>query len=52
MTRTLLESIQEAAAFILSNVETMCDEEIADILSHDELQEIDTALWEMVEMTQ
>ena len=52
MIRTLLESIQEAAASILINVETMSDEEIADILYQEELQETDTRLWEMVDMTQ
>ena len=52
MIRTLLKSIQEAAASILTDTETMSDEEIADILSHDDLQEMDINLWQMVEMTQ
>ncbi len=52
MIRALLESIQEAAASLLNNTETLCGEEIADILSQEELQEMDTSLWVMVDMTQ
>lgn len=49
--KSLLESIFEAAASLLDNVETLCDEEIASIVDQKELEEMDTALWEMVEMT-
>ncbi len=52
MIRTLLESIQEGAAAILIDTETMSDDELADILSQEELKEMDTSLWEMVELTQ
>lgn len=52
MIRTLLEGIQEAAASLLTNTETMNDDELADILSQAELEEMDTTLWDMVEITQ
>ena len=48
----LFESIIEAVASLRDNTETMCDGEVADILSEAELREIDTALWVMVELTQ
>ena len=50
--RTLIRSIQEALESLLSNIETMDEDEIADILSYTELQEMDIAFWEMVELTQ
>ena len=52
MTRTLLESIQEAAAAILISTKTMSDDELADILDQDELREMETNLWAIVDMIQ
>jgi hypothetical protein len=50
--KNLFESIIEAATSLRDNTKTMCDEEVADMLSEVELSEMDTALWEMVELTQ
>jgi len=50
MIRSLLLSIQEAATALIADTETMCEGEVADILSEEELQEMDTAIWEMVEI--
>ncbi len=52
MIRSILESILEAAASLLDNTETMCDEEITEILSQSELEAFDSELWIMVDMTQ
>jgi hypothetical protein len=50
--KQLFESIREAAVALLANTETLTDGEITDILSHEEVQEMETYLWEMVEMVQ
>jgi hypothetical protein len=50
--KQLFESIQEAAAALLDNTATLTNSEVEDVLSREELQEMDTALWEMVEITQ